>query len=441
MCGSTAWIAAAIASRSGRTLYRQYPSTSVTAFADSRQMIRRIATFASIALAACGRSLSDAGSTTVDSAGVTIVTNAAPIWRAGEEWRIDTIPLVDVGGVDSIPATIFADVGGAALLPDGGFVIAEGSDATLRFFDAAGKHRASVGRKGQGPGEYEDFGGIIVDDDTLFVWDGDLDRLTVLDVAGKYVRSATIRLTSGRYVFAGIGRRWADGSFLIASSDGVGSNDPMGIVAESVTVVRLFPDLQHDSVIGRWPRTEMMKVGAERFFTALTVPYARQGVHAWADSGVWIGTGDAPRLDLHDLHGRLLRSVRWNAAPVPVGAGELDAWRAKQTARTAGGAPSEISTAFAAGYAKARFPETRPPYRALLRSDDGHLLVARVPRWDATDADPREWDVIDADGRWLGPIVMPPRASPTELRGDRLLARWRDDDDVVHMRLYRVDRR
>jgi hypothetical protein len=37
-------------------------------------------------------------------------------------------------------------------------------------------------------------------------------------------------------------------------------------------------------------------------------------------------------------------------------------------------------------------------------------------------------------------MTMPAGVTPSELRGDRLLARWNDADGVAHVRVYRMVR-
>jgi hypothetical protein len=47
-----------------------------------------------------------------DSVGIRIADNASPEWAGGNGWRIDSVPLVDIGsaGDDSVP--VLARVGG-----------------------------------------------------------------------------------------------------------------------------------------------------------------------------------------------------------------------------------------------------------------------------------------------------------------------------------------
>jgi hypothetical protein len=59
-------------------------------------------------------------------------------------------------------------------------------------------------------------------------------------------------------------------------------------------------------------------------------------------------------------------------------------------------------------------------------------------QFDAQDVGAPLWDVFDAQGRYLGVLELPPRFTPSELRGDRVWGIWRDDLDVQHVLRLRV---
>ena len=49
-----------------------------------------------------------------------------------------------------------------------------------------------------------------------------------------------------------------------------------------------------------------------------------------------------------------------------------------------------------------------------------------------------EWDVFDADGRFMGFVTMPERFTPFSLRGDLLYGVWRDEFEVQYAKVYRI---
>lgn len=78
---------------------------------------------------------------------------AAPTWTLVEEWRVGG----EVGGGHAFDANR-----GFALLPNGGFVHLDGQGPQLHFLDPKGKVVRSVGRLGEGPGEFRRLKGMTV---------------------------------------------------------------------------------------------------------------------------------------------------------------------------------------------------------------------------------------------------------------------------------------
>lgn len=72
---------------------------------------------------------------------------------------------------------------------DGNYVIADGSDKSLKRYSAAGAEMAPVGRAGGGPGEFQALlsGGVI--GDSLFAYDFAGTRLSLFGGSGAYARS------------------------------------------------------------------------------------------------------------------------------------------------------------------------------------------------------------------------------------------------------------
>jgi DNA-binding beta-propeller fold protein YncE len=91
----------------------------------------------------------------------------------------------DVAGADDRHFSRPTDV---AFLPDGTFVVSDGSNARIVKFDARGRVLASWGTKGSGPGQFQEPHGLSIDRARrIYVADRDNDRIQVFDEHGRYL--------------------------------------------------------------------------------------------------------------------------------------------------------------------------------------------------------------------------------------------------------------
>lgn len=187
-------------------------------------MARKRAAIVALALCSCGSAADRASDAepppTVsvrDSLGVTIVEYESLTGGQLGPWRIALEDSVRIGRFgmegDGHPAYSFGEPRGAARLIDGRIAVADRQAHTVRIFDSDGTYLRSVGRSGQGPGEYGSIEGLYrITGDSLLVVDGQA-RWTILDPAGNFVHS-------GRFAFRGevlpqVDDAFSDGSLVI----------------------------------------------------------------------------------------------------------------------------------------------------------------------------------------------------------------------------------
>ena len=174
------------------TSFRQLRRSSVACFAGTL-----------IAALACDRSKSASADALVvrDSAGISIVENGRADVADVPWWSVDTVPSLAIGALSGDPAVEFAAIGSVGQLPNGMIVVVDGRGEAafeFRFFDSTGKHIATHGRRGEGPGEYHwvSFFGSA-GGDTVIAVDFPNRRLNWLSASKGYLRS--IRLDEERF--------------------------------------------------------------------------------------------------------------------------------------------------------------------------------------------------------------------------------------------------
>ena len=129
-----------------------------------------------LVLAACGRGAEPVSfATRTDSAGVEVVVNATPLWSAGEGWRIDAVPTLQIGHrADRDSLYDLLRVSAGAVLRSGEIVALVSANRQARVFAASGEWLRSIGRDGAGPGELRRVSAMSLSGDTIFIPDGEL---------------------------------------------------------------------------------------------------------------------------------------------------------------------------------------------------------------------------------------------------------------------------
>ena len=134
----------------------------------------------------CGNGTPNA-STTVDSAGVRIVTSSDGDLNASV-WLMDSLPITVIGTGDDRLGHDLSRLAGAMRLRDGRVVIADGGSLEIRFFDADGAFEYAAGGEGGAPGEFRGLNWIQLQGDTVVGYDPRQQRLSFFDSQGNYLR-------------------------------------------------------------------------------------------------------------------------------------------------------------------------------------------------------------------------------------------------------------
>ena len=79
--------------------------------------------------------------------------------------------------------------------PKDEIVVVEPQDSRVRIYDSTGAPMATVGRRGEGPGEFQHVGPVFWAADTLVVWDMELARGTWLLTDGTLIRTEAGRFS------------------------------------------------------------------------------------------------------------------------------------------------------------------------------------------------------------------------------------------------------
>lgn len=118
-------------------------------------------------------------------------------WELVEDLRLDA------------NAEDFSAIGPLIIGPQREIVVPEPQDRRLRVYDSTGTLLATIGRRGEGPGEFQHLAAVFWTADTLVVFDGELARTTYLLRDGSVGRTET-----GRFWGPDFGAERSDSTFF-----------------------------------------------------------------------------------------------------------------------------------------------------------------------------------------------------------------------------------
>lgn len=386
-----------------------------------------------LGLAACAREAQEASSAAArDSSGVRIVDNGAGPEQA-LAWRIGDEPIVDVGGGGA--GQHLHRVASAARHDDGRILVANAGTGEILVFRSNGELLRTVGRAGEGPGEFETLAWAgWYRGDSIAAWDGGSARFTVFDPAGTYARSATANDLTGIFPeFIGV---FEDGSLAVTSGMDPRQAANAGARAwrDSVMYVRLAPDATVLGSIGRFPGDEQYSMSEPGGVVVEALPFGRRTVVGVAGSVFHVGSGDAYEVARYSADGRLTRIVRRAHRPARVTERDIAAYRASLVTR-GGRSDSDDQRVLD----DAPYPSVMPPYVALQVDPDGRLWLREPPTASSDDVH-SSWTVFAADGAMLGTVRLPRRLRVSQIGSDWVLAQYSDADHAEHVALYRLHR-
>ncbi|MEP6590251.1 MAG: hypothetical protein ABJC19_03620 [Gemmatimonadota bacterium] len=404
--------------------------------------MRATAVCAVLVLASCGGSRTPDGRVERDSAGVTLVTSTVPAWQAGHGWRLDTTPQLSIGEATGANPILLVEVNGVRLLSDGRVAVVSGGEQAVLYFDAAGKLLHRSGRPGEGPGEFRSITLVGNVGDSLLLWDGQLDRATLLDPDGKVARTFTLARSDTvggpRFGFAPAAT-FGNGALLVAGRAGAATGDRNELRRDTIPLALADSRGRIGRVMVQVPGTEAIVVTTPRYVTRFDRPFGRRTSIATRGTETLVNSGDLDGVTLYDTAGATHAVYRIDRARRAIPAAEIDALGRKQGEQLTQ-LPPDLAGPLRKVMLEVGVPATLPTAYQLVVDADGAVWLRDDVGPVMRDSIPSRWSVLDRTGGWLGDVTTPRRMEIHQITRDRVVGVWRDENDVEYVRIYRLRR-
>ena len=360
--------------------------------------------------------------------GRVLVTNTSsadpsPTLMLVEEFRVGT---VEGGRQDS-----FGALKGLVALPGGGFAVLESQAQEIRVFGADGLHVATYGGRGEGPGEFVDANGLMLDPQGR-IWAADprAGRMSVFDPAEGFLESYRYTYRIRQFIWGGT---MTDRGHVLKPS--IPGDDYSGFM------LRVYDStmIQIDSILLAEAEEEeefdpQDSPGSFYYETPgggyglYGIPYYPGGTsHIDRNGERWTAAVADPgyRLEQSVPGGDTTLMVVTARPPVPVTAAERDSVIAeiRENLRESG-VTKEMDWS--------RIPDVKPSVETIFTSAEGNLWV-RIPNLSGGT----DYDVLSPDGAYLGTVAAGTlsvyRWLPPVVMGDTFMAVVTDELDVPYV--------
>ncbi len=377
-----------------------------------------------------------------DSAGVLMVSNTdRGIWSPSGQWTLEEE--LRVGTVEGDRNLMFGQVGMIGVDSEGNLYVMDSQAQRVQVFSADGAFLRTIGRGGSGPGELGQ--GVIfclmAADDIIMIPDLANQRLNRFTTDGDVLPSSPLTFDNG---IPALFRATDDGiiAYQVRPMPMPGQATPPDSMD---TILLLNTDGTPGDTVMRFKsgETVTMRGGAPRITFYSPEP-------AWDitnDDRVLFGVSDSYRFGIYSS-GEPERIITKPFERQPVTENDQQAVISFMEQRAiAQGAPPQALQQLRSIMG---FGEYMPAFSAILSGPQetiwvqhiqsaGDLSEEELADFDITqDAGAPEWDVFDADGRYLGVVTMPPRFTPRGFHGDKMYGVWRDELDVQYVTRMRI---
>ena len=288
--------------------------------------------------------------------------------------------------------------------PQGNVYVVDMRACQIHKFDASGKFLKTIGRRGQGPGEFNSPSQIAAAKDRLLVYDSSNRRLGCLTVEGAFIKSKTIMTpTEGRP--DGM-RGLPNGDFVI----GWEIVFPRDQNKPQDYSIRIFsPDLELKKTIYQqaiW-RNKYGDVGGH--FTNIIQPFSP--LVSWdvtLEGKIIIGFAKSYEIAIYDSDQGMIGSFRHEYEPVKISEEDKKLFfrgittisaTTSADGTTTGSQTNELDNRYVNA---TEFPIVKPPFFDLTTDADGNILV--WPHLKTRDDENKVFDAFSPEGRFLGVV-------------------------------------
>ncbi len=332
-----------------------------------------------------GRGHPGASVDTLASGIISVTNSSTPRWPEGEGWRVEEE--YRLGSIDEDGPEIFARIRGLEVDALGRTWVFEEQAQEIRVFDEKGDFVRTIGREGEGPGEFLEVTGVAwAPDATLWVLDPGNLRISVFDTAGSLVGTHPFDLSYRYFPWPGT----IDGEGSLYKLQRTAPLPNMETVLVRYDASLAPTDTLLVPVHPRGPQRWVHSSGGGT--TTLRIPFAGDAIwRVTQDGGMWVAITDEYRLIRLGPNGDTLRTVSKPFHRLPVTRHEVDSLLSRMER-------------YRSSIDRSQVPSFKPPIQNFLLDDEENVWVFPLSEGEYAG---RSAEIFSPVGSFLGTVFLP----------------------------------
>ena len=334
----------------------------------------------------------------------------------------ESVLLEEIFAIDeSVDGPLLGTIGDQAFGADGQIYVSDYQSAQVHEYKADGHFVRSLGRQGDGPGEFQIASMLLTRGDTLYVQDNRLNRLSVFEQkTGEFIRSQGLMFDELRpYQMIGI---TDDAVVLTYSRPAPFGEAPADVQNDDIRLVPLVSGkIDSAPTIWRTPGITWKPIEVNGMKMLRNMPLSPASSCVFdADRG-WCGYSTSLTFNSFSMNGDSLMTVKVEAEPKPV----TEADREKILSRITNPALREQMI----------LPDVHPAFAGKLLVDGSSRLWVRR---GATEDGRTEYWIIDPEKGATKSVILADGVLLNAISGDRVVGRVSAADGQQSVRVYAV---
>lgn len=338
-----------------------------------------------------------------------------------------TINLQEATRITDTDEVILGRINGVQVDETGRIYISDDSEKRINVYDADGKFIKSMGRKGQGPGEFEYINNLSIDGNHVFAMDFGIRRINVFSQEslgfefsipmmreGHQISELEGYYPSGFYVME-------SGELLVLYSQPFGRNDD----ESEKRYNRIFKidregSIQPNQILQMEP-DEPLVYRTDNSVTVFGIPFgAKQSYAVTADQKIVVNRTDQFLFKLYDENGNYERAFYHPFSPK-----ELTRERALN---------QFDNETYRRAIRNYDLPPSWPAINSFITDDEGRFWVSTI----IDDEDVYEWWILDSNGELMAKQIWPRSTSVQTVKNGYLYMREENEMGLIEIVKYRL---